>query len=253
MERARRRGCAIMVVAIALASLASLVGWNYIQSVERQFGEMVRVVVAARNIPARTAISEDMLITKEIPKLYLAPSYYPVAQGQKPAEVLGAVVSLVDIRAGDYIQKSMVDRYAGLDPRVSELEPGLRAVTMDVNQVTSVGGTIRPGNRVDVVVTYVHQESEPEEGRLVTTFLLQDVLVLSVGYLLPPVEEGGPPRVLASGGLQSDATITFALSPEDALRLIYMENSAVEVRLILRHTQDPQPVPLPPVSSESFE
>jgi pilus assembly protein CpaB len=159
----------------------------------------------------------------------------------KSSDIIGWV-TLVNVREGNYMLREMVDQNAGLGP--SE-----RAVSIAVNQVTSVGGNVRPGNRVDVIVSY-----EDEEGYGVTEMLLQDVEVLAVSSLLPPVEEGGlgPSRFLPTGELMSDATVTFALDPQQAMQLTYMSNFAKEVRLMIRRLDERETPPLEPVTPRTF-
>lgn len=236
MNRSRRRGIAFTVIAMALAGITGCFVFGYIQELERRVGDTVDVVAAGQDIPARTLITPEMLAMETIPQRYFLESYI-----LNPSDIIGWV-TLVDVHEGNYLLREMVDQNAGLGP-------GERAVSIAVNQVTSVGGNVRPGNRVDVTVSY---EDEASNG--VTVMLLQDVEVLAVSSLLPPVGEGGlgPTRFLPSGELVSDATVTFALNPQQAMQLTYMSNFAKEVRLMIRRLDEREVPPIEPVTPRTF-
>lgn len=238
MDRARRRGLILLLIAGGLAAITGVLFFNYLEGLRREVGDTTEVVVAAQDITARSLITRDMLATSTIPVRYFHDLYVV-----DPSELAGQMVALVDISEGEILQRNVVHSNAGL-------EPNMRAVSMAVNQVTSVGGNVRPGNRVDVIVSFTPpgEDSEP-----VTMVLLQDVEVLAVSSLLPPVEAGGPARFLPTGEILSDATVTFALTPQDALRLTYMSNFAEEVRLMIRRLDDDLLPALPRVSGITFQ
>ena len=236
MDILRRRGIAFIVVALALAGISGCLVFGFLHELETRSGEIEEVVAASQDIPARTLVTPDLLKLEPIPQRYFLESYI-----LNPADIVGGV-TLVDIREGNYLLREMLDQNAGLGP-------GERAVSIAVNQVTSVGGNVRPGNRVDVLVSY-----EDEAGSGVTVMLLQDVEVLAVSTLLPSAEEGGlgPARFLPSGELISDATVTFALNPQEAMQLAYMSNFATEVRLMIRRLDERETPPLEPVTPRTF-
>ncbi len=236
MEAWRRRGIAFMTLALALAAISGCLVFGYLQELEKRIGETVEVVAASQDVPARTLITPELLTMETIPQRYFLESYV-----LNPADVIGWI-TLVDIRAGHYLSREMLDQNAGLGP-------GERAVSIAVNQVTSVGGNVRPGNRVDVLVSY-----EDETGSGTTVMLLQDIEVLAVSTLLPSAEEGGlgATRFLPTGELASDATVTLALTPQEAMQLTYMSNFAAEVRLMIRRLDEQEMPPLEPVSPRTF-
>jgi len=236
MDIWRRRGTIFIVVAIALAAVSGCLLFAYLQELENRIGETVEVVAASQDIPARTLITPELLAMQTIPQRYFLESYI-----LNPADVVGWI-TLVDIRDAHYLLREMLDQNAGLGP-------GERAVSIAVNQVTSVGGNVRPGNRVDVLVSY-----EDEAGSGTTLMLLQDVEALAVSTLLPSAEAGGqgPTRFLPTGQLASDATVTLALTPQQAMQLTYMSNFAAEVRLMIRRLDERETPPLQPVSPRTF-
>jgi len=262
MEGSRRRGIWFLVIAGALALFTTLIVVAYLNEIQRQVGERVSVVVAKRAIPARTPLTADLLELKPIPKTLMSPNYVLDA-----ADILRDTVALVDLQPGDILQRSFLDRNAGL-------KPGMRAVSMGVNRISGVGGTVRPGNRVDVIVSY--QESGFGAQTQKTELLLQDVEVLGVSLLSPrssqdqnamalaspatsgenqeqaSVEDIPPARFSATGEMLNEATVTLALSAEQALRLTWMENFGKEIRLVIRRLDEKELPPVSPVTISSF-
>ncbi len=255
METTRRRGILFLAIAGALALLAGVVVVSYLNDIARQAGETVEVVVAKKAIPARTLITADLLELKPIPKKLLRQSYV-----LNPQDILRDTVALVDLQPGDILQRSFLDRNAGL-------KPGMRAVSIGVNRVSGVGGTIRAGNRVDVIVSF--KEGGFAEASQKTRVLFQDVEVLGVSMLNPKTtqttslvttektgeqatEEIPPARFSATGDLLNEATVTLALPLADTLQLVWMENFGEEIRLVIRRLDEKEIPPAAPVTVNSF-
>lgn len=165
---------------------------------------------------------------------------------------IGNAFTLIDLAPGDILQTNFLDSTGGI-------APNMRAIGIAVNQVTSVGGTIRPGQHVDVLVSY--ERKGDSQSISVTEILLQDVEVISVfgprqffeqanqlsgeGYT-PSYTAYEETRFTPDGEMMRDTTVTLAVPLEDAIRLTYMTNFAKEVRLITRRADDQQRYNLPP-------
>lgn len=256
MQKNKRRSVILMIAAISIAVVAALIFYGRLSALEREIGDKVYVVVATQNIEAATR-----LITEgagQNVELELYPKKYAELHGLNyllSLEDIGdSTVALVDFRVGDIILRSGIDENAGL-------EPNMRAVALAVDRVQGAGGSIRPGNRVDIIASYKRgADQEP-----VTEILFQDVKVLAVSHLAsdiapPPPAEGAAPagetqppaRFLPTGELMDEATLTLALTLEDALKLAYMDNFGVDVRLVIRRLdEEPEPA-LPSVTEDSF-
>lgn len=157
---------------------------------------------------------------------------------------VGNAFTLIDLAPGNVLQANFLDSSGGI-------APSMRAIGIAVNQVTSVGGTIRPGQRVDVLVSY--ERKLDSQSTPVTEILLQNVEVISVfgprqfferadqlsgeGYN-PSYAMYEETRFTPDGEMMRDTTVTLAVPLEDAVRLTYMTNFAKEVRLITRRADD---------------
>lgn len=253
MQKNKRRSVILMIAAISIAVVAALIFYGRLSALEREIGDKVYVVVATQDIGAATR-----LITEgagQNVELQLYPKKYAELHGVNYIfsldDIGDSTVALVDFRVGDIILRSGIDENAGL-------EPNMRAVALAVDRVQGAGGSIRPGNRVDVIASY----KQGEDQEPVTEILFQDVKVLAVSRLAsdiapPPSAEGAaetqpPARFMPTGELMDEATVTLALTLEDALKLAYMDNFGVDVRLVIRRLdEEPEPA-LPSVTEDSF-
>jgi len=106
----------------------------------------------------------------------------------------------------------------------SLIPPGMRAVSVRVNEVVSVAGFTGPGTRVDVLLTGTpNGGSEPQ-----TTTVLQNVAVIAAGNKL---------ERNAAGEAQNTPVITLLVSPDDAERLT-LASSEGHIQLALRNPLD---------------
>jgi pilus assembly protein CpaB len=141
----------------------------------------------------------------------------------KKSQVLGRGV-IIPVSKGEFILQSKLapeNAGAGLP---SLIPPGMRAVSVRVNEVVSVAGFVGPGTRVDVLLTGTpNGSSEPQ-----TTTVLQNVAVIASGHTL---------ERNASGEAQSTPVITLLASPEDAERLT-LASSEGKIQLSLRNPLD---------------
>ncbi|MCG5481023.1 Flp pilus assembly protein CpaB [Sinorhizobium alkalisoli] len=90
----------------------------------------------------------------------------------------------------------------------SALDPGMKAISIRVNDVLGVAGFVRPSDRVDVLLTRAVRNQEGGDQTLVDV-LLQGVKVLAVDQTAD--ERKDEPSVVK--------TVTFAVTTEEAQRL----------------------------------
>jgi len=106
----------------------------------------------------------------------------------------------------------------------SLIPPGMRAISVKVNDVVSVAGFVTAGTRVDVLLTGTpNGGSEPQ-----TTTVLQNVAVLAAGSKLERNQNGEPVNT---------PVITLLVSPDDAQRLA-LASSEGKIQLALRNPLD---------------
>lgn len=172
----------------------------------------------------------------------------------------GAITTTNDSRPTDSILKGRLRRSVAEDEPVTKadvaqgnnivsisLEPGERAVTIEVNAQASVGGFVWPGDYVDVVLVYKQERMRLGSGRdnasadllvartinkVGAETIIQNARVLAVDQdaTSPPVEEG---RV--------GKTLTLAVTAQEA-EVVALAQEMGDLTLALRGLGDDAPV-----------
>ena len=144
----RNRTLLVLVVAVGLASLATYGVFRTIKSIPvRQVEVATRhVVVAAENLPLGTRVSKEQV------KVVGWPAATPVEGSFASVdEIVGRGV-IQPVQANELLTETKLapkEAGAGLSPSIP---PGMRALSVKVNDVIGVAGFTVPGARVDVVV-----------------------------------------------------------------------------------------------------
>src|ERR1700691_1534581 len=220
-------------VALALGAFVSLFVYKNLQGRGSSSAEPgVDVVVAANDIQVGARIEEhDVRLVK-----YPAASL-PAGTPTKRSQVLGRGV-ILPIARGEFILPSKLapeNAGAGLP---SLIPPGMRAVSVRVNEVVSVAGFVGPGTRVDVLLTGTPNGSSESQ----TTTVLQNVAVIASGHTL---------ERNAAGEAQNTPVITLLVSPDDAERLTLASNEG-HIQLSLRNPVDTQEGEVPAANAKGL-
>jgi pilus assembly protein CpaB len=125
----------------------------------------------------------------------------------------------VDLEANSTILKDDIIRPGEPGFIVAALQPGMRAVSMAVNEVSGVSGFIAPGNRVDLLLT--HSIEDLSENPIFTPrryseTILQDLRLLAIGQE-PGFSSSGAPTTgdgPSAGG--AGETVTLEVTPNQA-------------------------------------
>ena len=153
------------------------------------------------------------------------------------ANVVGRGVVL-PIARGDYV---LPGKLAGENAGYglpSLIPPGMRAVSVRVNDTTSVAGFVQPGTRVDVMVT----GNPAGSGEQQTTTVLENIEVIATGQKLERNQ---------SGDAQTAAVITLLVLPDDAQKLT-LASTQGRIQLALRNPLDTKQQDLPSTKSGSI-
>src|SRR5271170_8070171 len=215
----RNRLLMIGVIALALGALVSFAVYRNLQSSRgsnQAPGE--DVIVAANDLQVGAKIDE-----KDIKFVRFASADLPLGVFHLKNKVIGrGVVS--PISRGEFI---LTNKLAGENAGAglpSLIPPGMRAVSVRVNDTTSVSGFVLPGTHVDVLLTGSPQgSSEPQ-----TTTVLENVAVIATGQRLERNSAGDP---------QTTPVITLLVSPDDAQKLTLAINQG-HIQLTLRNPLD---------------
>lgn len=222
MNARQRKGVLMVAGAVILGLCAFLLMAGYAGSVNAQVGDKITVFTFTRDIDALTEITDDDVESVQVPRKW-------VGEGTMTDRTFIGRKTYVPVAAGSYVDASM------LVP-VQDLKTGEREIAINVDAETGVGGRIRSGDYVNILVAF-----EEQQGDL--TVRTADVLIERARV----VSYGGEREEESDeGGLQTVVPVTFALSDQDSLRLLYAETFAKSIRLSKVPVGDPdQPAPNP--------
>ncbi|HXG42070.1 MAG TPA: Flp pilus assembly protein CpaB [Dehalococcoidia bacterium] len=250
---------AALLVAVALSSGSDSSGGD----------GAVPVLVARQAIGPGSTISADMVEVRQVP------AAVAVDGALRSPELAVGRVALLPISAGEQVQARDVAAPSVTAASVSTdmplsyvVPPGMRAVSIPIEEATAAGGLVRPGDRVDVIgvfdVTFYGLSGNPSESTDFNNFLsmtvLQDVEVLAVAQAVEPVvpsagqgSGGQAPRVPVEQVKPNPkaATITLAVTPEQAQRLAWALSNG-ELRVALRRFGETGEVPVYPGTNLDF-
>jgi pilus assembly protein CpaB len=148
-------GIPLIIGAVAFGLVAAALAYVYLKSekaalIEKYAGadrKQVMVLVAAKDLPKGTVLRREVLSQRKIPAGFVSNDAVPATAFDK---YIGRVLE-ADVSAGKPILKSYLD--TGFPVDFSDTVPvGRRALTIQVDDVNSVAGFIRPGNRIDLFV-----------------------------------------------------------------------------------------------------
>lgn len=228
----RSRLLMIGVLALALGTVVSLMVYKDLQGRNSSAAPGVDVIVAAGDLQVGARIED-----RDVRVARLSAAGLPNGVYSKKSQVLGHGV-IIPISKGEFILPSKLapeNAGAGLPALIP---PGMRAVSVRVNEVVSVAGFVGPGTRVDVLLTGTPAGgSDPQ-----TTTVLQNVAVIASGHTL---------ERNASGEAQNTPVITLLTSPEDAERLTLAQNEG-KIQLSLRNPLDTHQDPVDPANARAL-
>ena len=170
-DRNSRRSKVYIAVGIVVALLVAATVYIALQAsglTDQGEVEMRLVVVAAIEIPGRKTIEEADVVMRNVPVDPVSDTAFASLD-----EALGRIVA-VPVMPGQLITPNLLAStdqgatFSILPPgeEFSETMPDLRAVSMTVPDDRAVGGTLTPGQPVDLIATLgvAPSEEEPVEG-----------------------------------------------------------------------------------------
>lgn len=229
----------LIVVAIIFGGLAFWLSKQYMakqelelmNKIQRKTQKMASVVVASKDISQGTNLSAENLAVAEIsaehaPLDVITPDDFD--QIKEHTALLGIPRGTPILR--QYVTSAVTERFSDL------LLPGQRALTFPVDILNSSDGMLKPGDKVDLFLlsdvsnaNAVHTEKE-----LIS--LLQNVTVLATGKIPTVPLPNQPPE----GAESQYQTITIAVIPQDAQKVLLAKDNGNIVTLLRNRNDDAQ-------------
>ena len=227
MNPRQRRGVLLILVTVLGAIVTFIAVFNYVQSVSSQVGPKTTVLELSKDVNELQGVTADVTAT-QVPERWA-----PKNAVHDLSEVQGKVTAS-SYSKGAVLQTSMLQ-----DP--PQLTEGYREVTIMVDAETGVAGKVASGSRVDVVSTL----QDPNNKQQTAQVIIQNALITDVGVATKVEDESD------SGDFkESEAVpVTFALTPDESLKLAYAESFSKKVRLMLRREGDNSSISNPEYST----
>jgi pilus assembly protein CpaB len=199
--------------------------------------EQHRQLQALSDIPAGTQIRDNMLASVNVKEDELVPGAL-----SDEFEAIGKI-AITPIKAGDVLTKNKL--------MVNEggfyIKDGMRAITVQVDQIGGLNGAIVPGSFVDILSVFNAGNEK------VSKTILQNVQVIAVGGAGAAAQQPKQKQSMygnSSSGTGNKGTklpnaggaitsVTLAVTPQEA-ELLTIANSEGQFHLTLRNEQDKQ-------------
>jgi pilus assembly protein CpaB len=218
----RMRIFAVLAMAITAGGGLAYGTYNYLQNVPVKTVSVPTrpVVVAAANLQLGAALKPDDVRVAQWPV-----DSSPEGAFAAPSEVVGRGLIAPVVKNEPILPAKLASREAGTGlPPV--IPPGMRAVSVRVNEVIGVAGYVLPGTHVDVVAT-----ASPTQQPTDTTskVVLTNVEVLAAGTNIEQDRDKAKPMQVT--------VVTLLVTPEQAERLA-LASTEGKIQLALRNPLD---------------
>ncbi len=214
-----------MIASVAVAVFGFVLLTIYVRQFKREArgGDPVELLALRQDVAAGVSVTEQMLVVRTLPENYLEgrqvlASNLPRVLGVRTSIALEANQTLLwtDLATTPHDRSSFSSR----------IPKGMRAMSLSGVGRRAFSNLMRPGDRVDVLLT----KAKPgPEAKVVTLPLLQNLLVLAVGSNFGATDEDSSP-------IRSDS-VTLLVRIDQASLLAQARRDGV-LSLILRNEGD---------------
>lgn len=208
----------------------------------------VKVLIANKDIPRGAVIAAENLETNVIPDQYLQP------QAVSSADRILGMVAVVAISKGEQISLSKLVQPRQLGGLAEGTPVGKRAITISVDNISALGGMIKPGDYVDVMALVpvpVQTADGKQVNQMAVMPLFQNVLVLAVGQDTGSISAASAGKKETERRSENSPLITLALGPQEANLIAFVQEQG-KLRLTLRSPADSQMQATQPASWETL-
>lgn len=213
----------VLGIALAIGIIAALAARAFLTAqmaaIEaRDKQGMIEIVVAKSDLPKGTKLTVENLAVRPVPVTYAhsiaaTPDQFERLEGQ----ALGYPVKRGDAILWGLMETKRVPTFS------ARIDPGRRAITVQVDEINSISGMLEPGDFIDLLL------SVDQSGRRVTLPLMQNVLVMATGQR--SVDDA------KSGAKSHFATVTLDTTPDQANNLV-IAREAGKLTALLRNPAD---------------
>jgi pilus assembly protein CpaB len=217
------------VTAVMARSLFSNAGTPATAAPSAPAEEGPMVLVATRALPIGTILQQDSFRFQPWPKELVQEAYYLKGENEPPQA--GTVVRYA-ITAGQPITQGALVKPGDRGFLAAALGPGMRAVTIPVDQKSGVAGFVFPGDRIDLVLTQAVEAGSDGGPPLKTSeTFVRNVRVLATDQRTDSQTKDGKTEVVTF------STVTLESTPRIAEK-IALAQSLGQLSISLRSIAD---------------
>jgi len=219
---ARMRVFMVLILAITAGGALAIGTYKFMQQTPAQAASIPTrpVVVAAADLDVGAELRREDIRVIDWPA-----NAVPSTAIGDPKDVIGRGIILPVIENEPILPNKLAstDAGGGLPPAIP---PGLRAISVKVNEVIGVAGYVLPGTRVDVVATV---SPTGQAGDMTSKVVLTNVQVLAAGTKIERNGDRDKPIPVS--------VVTLLVDPEEAERLT-LASTEGKIQLALRNPLD---------------
>lgn len=229
------KGFGLLLLAAVLAVAAGGVAYLYLKGTSAvasgQAIDTLPVVVCNEDLTFGTELEDGHLRIVPFPK-----NSIPMGAYATPDSIIGQTTKVFLVAGEPVLASKLSSIGGGLSVRVPE---GMRASSVEVNEVSGVSGFVLPGDRIDILCTIDNAPGQ-SQGVAVTKTILQNIEVVAAG-VKTKVNKNDHIRVQA---------VTMLVTPAQAedLALGMFEG---RIHLVLRNPVDHEIVAVAPTNTRN--
>ncbi len=212
---------------VSLVGAALLAVYMQRFQLEASGGAPVDVLTVTADIAAGEPITTQKLGVRQLPERFVESRHIRVNDRDR---IIGIRVATAVRANQSLLWSDLTTSGSGRQELSSLLREGMRAMNISVSSTETFAGLLRPGDRVDVLLTGTRPPAERgADPERITIPLLQNVLVLAVGR-----DTGNPDYSGDDGNLKE---VSIAVTIEQA-GLVAHAGDRGELSLVLRNPRD---------------
>lgn len=192
-------------------------------------GRPIEVLMAAVDIPIGQPVRDEWITTRLIPESYVEDRHL---RFNVRREILGYPLAQ-EVHAGECILRTDLSPLSDNQRTLSaSVPPGMRAYTLPTTRTSVHGGLLRPGDRVDIIIS-LGEFANPMAGHGVV--LLQNLLVLAYGQDIT-VERGSSGETSTNAIISTN--VTLQVTVDEAALVAQARAEHAVISLVLRNPND---------------
>ncbi len=231
----------LVAMALVLGLLATWLAVTYLRNREQAMqvelserakgGQTVTVIVPTSDLPKGTVLNESMVAGREIAADLV---YAQTVRADQFDQIAGKPLLAPVLRGRPLMREQVIDDKP-MDFS-SLLTVGMRAITVDIDELNSIAQMLRPGDFIDLnLISTDVGAPAGQSGQQIFPFL-QRVKVIATGTRVRGMSAAAP-QTPQSGVPDSFNTVTVEVTPEEAA-VIALAQTSGRIRTTLRSPED---------------